>query len=94
MDLETVTSKVIEVIKSIGRDSGCEEAPVDETTRPINDLSWFDSLMWPVSMSLLADELGMEIPDDVNIYKSEKGDPLSTREAAARLIEILHTKGV
>lgn len=92
MTFDSITSGIIEALQDIGTASGYDEQPLDEKTCPAKDLAWFDSLIQTHSLVMLSDKFGVEIPNDANIYKSDTGDPLSIKEAAARLLEILNGK--
>lgn len=92
MSLDSITSGIIEVLKDIGTASGYEEQQLDEKTCPAKDFAWFDSLIQTHSLGMLSDKFGVEIPNDANIYKSDTGEPLSIKEAAARLLETLNER--
>ncbi|MDJ0616017.1 MAG: hypothetical protein QNJ63_04565 [Calothrix sp. MO_192.B10] len=71
MTPEDVKVKLIEVLQEIQKDSGYEGQPITGTTCPIDDLGWFDSLLCPVAISMLATTLNANIPNDKNIFLSE-----------------------
>lgn len=83
---DTVTQKLIEVLRGIQSDSGFEDGVVTGSTCPLRDLEGFDSLVWPYSIGELADELGEEIPNDVNIFVSKDGRRKLTVEETARAV--------
>jgi hypothetical protein len=87
MNVEQVEAKLIEVLCSIQSDSGYP-AEIGSATCPI-ELEGFDSLIWPVSIGILASELGIDIPGGINIYLSEKENkPLTVRESAQVVWEL------
>ncbi|KOP24975.1 hypothetical protein AMR41_16210 [Hapalosiphon sp. MRB220] len=73
MTPEDVKVKLIEVLQEMQNDSGYEGQPITETTCPIDDLGWFDSLLYPVAITMLASVLNVNIPNDKNIFLSEDG---------------------
>lgn len=70
---EDVKVKLIEVLQEMQNDSGYEGQPITGTTCPIDDLGWFDSLLCPVAITMLASVLNVNIPNDKNIFLSEDG---------------------
>ena len=89
MDDATVTEKLIEVLREIQSNSGHETDGFAPETRPLVDLEGFDSLLWPVAISMLATTLGVEIPNNKNIYVSEDGThPLTIKESAAAVCRV------
>lgn len=73
MDVALVVATITKVLKQIQADSGYEEVPIIESTCPLMDLQGFDSKVWPVSIGMIGDDLGIEIPLDKNIYISKNG---------------------
>ena len=61
--------------------------------RPLSgDLEGFDSLLWPVAIGILATELGINIPNNKNIFLSEDGkQQLTISESAAMVCEMVST---
>lgn len=87
MNTEIVEAKLIEVLEGIQAASG-EECPllVGET-KPLEDLPQFDSKVWPVAIGMVAAELSIDIPDDVNIFRNkESAEALTITEIVARLL--------
>ena len=53
----------------------------------------FDSKIWPVAIGILAGEIGIEIPDDVNIFVSEDGETaLSIDQVVAAVCKLGHRR--
>jgi len=71
MDVAHVKDKLIEVLDQIQADSGLECPVLTGATRPVGSLPKFDSKIWPVATTILATEIPVEIPDDVNIFVDE-----------------------
>jgi hypothetical protein len=93
METEVVKEKLIEVLKSIQSDSGYESDSINESTCPLKDLEGFDSKVWPYAIEELATELGVEIPNNVNIYVSKDGKHhLTINESASKVCEIINNK--
>lgn len=89
-DVALVVVTITEVLKQIQADSGYEEIQIDESTCPLMDLQGFDSKIWPVSIGMIGDVLGIEIPLDENIYISKNGiQRLTIRETASVVHQIV-----
>lgn len=87
MTIDDVRTRLIEVLRLIQEESGQPEVEMDDTTCPATDLIGFDSKLWPVSMGMLADELDINIPLDVNIYLTPDGKrKLTIKEIAERVL--------
>lgn len=93
MNNETVVRTIIAVLQRLREDIEYAEQVIEPTTCPAKDLSWFDSLMWPVSTTMLEEELGFEIPDHLNLFKADDGSPLSVKQAATKLLTYHNEKG-
>lgn len=92
MNAEFVEAKLIEVLEGIQADSG-EACPlIVGETKPIEELPQFDSKVWPVAIGMIAAELNINVPDDVNIFRGEDGANASTiSEIVARLLALAET---
>ena len=90
MDPSMLKEKLIAVITQIQTDSGLECPPITEATRPVETLPKFDSKVWPVATTILSIEIGVPIPNDVNIFvdKTTK-KPRSIDEIVDFLRELL-----
>ena len=71
MDPTALKGKLIAVLGQIQADSGLECPPLTGATKPVENLPEFDSKVWPVATTILATEIGMTIPNDVNIFVDE-----------------------
>lgn len=89
MNAELVEAKLIEVLEGIQADSG-EDCPlIVGETKPIEELPQFDSKVWPVAIGMIAAELNINVPDDVNIFRGEEGaDALTISQIVARLLAL------
>lgn len=91
MSPEDVKVKLIEVFQEIQRDSGYEATQMAGTTCPVTDLQGFDSLLCIESIGMLADKLGVEIPNGNNIFLSKNGRQwLTIDESVAVVCEIVN----
>lgn len=54
--------------------------------KPVEDLPEFDSKIWPVAIAMLADALKVEIEDDVNIFREERGRRALTLDEAVEMV--------
>ena len=68
MEHATLQEKLIAVIRQVQTDSGLECPPLEGETKPVGNVPKFDSMVWPVATTLLAEELRKEIPNGVNIF--------------------------
>lgn len=86
-----VKTKLLGVLQDIQASCGQACPPLTGTIKPLEDLPNFDSLIWPVAVCMVASELDITIPDDVNIF-STKVDciALTIDETIAMLIEIIN----
>lgn len=92
MTREQAESAVIQVIVEIQEMSGRECLEIGAGTKPIGDVIGFDSLNALEATVAVAARLGMEIPNEANVFINEAGDAaLSVREIAGRLMEIAKT---
>lgn len=85
-----LTEKLITVIGQIQVDSGLECPQLTGTTKPVDTVPKFDSMVWPVATTILSTEIGAPIPNDVNIFVDEATKlPRSIDETAAFVHELL-----
>ena len=90
MDPATVTRRLIAVLGQIQAESGLECPRLSGTVKPVENLPEFDSLVWPVATTLLATEIGMTIPNKVNIFVDETTKlPRSIDETAVAVCDLL-----
>lgn len=87
MNTEIVEAKLIEVLEGIQAASG-EACPlIVGETKPLEDLPQFDSKVWPVAIGMVAAELSIDIPDDVNIFRNKDSvEALTITEIVAQLL--------
>jgi hypothetical protein len=71
MDAAIVKENLIAVIAEIQTASGLDCPPLDGVTRPVGAVPKFDSKIWPVATTILAEKIKVPIPDDVNIFYDE-----------------------
>jgi hypothetical protein len=94
MLVENVRIELMAVIQEIQQDSGFKESPLAGTTCPASDVEGFDSPLWLDAIGMLADRLGVRIPNGNNIFLSEDGKRHHTiDEAAAMVCEIVQNGG-
>ena len=90
MNPEQVHEKLVEVLVEIQTDSGLEIPDIVGNLRPANDLPEFDSLIWPAATGMLAERLGIEIPNNENLFVSADGRHWrSIDEIVARVVELV-----
>ena len=89
MNQNEVEVKLIEVLQDIQSDSGYDGNKIAGTTCPLSDLEGFDSMLWPVAISILATMLNINIPNEKNIFLSEDGvQQLTISQSAVLVCEI------
>ena len=71
MEAIAVKDKLITILGQIQTDSGLECPQLTGTTRPIDNIPEFDSKVWPVATTILSSEIGVPIPNDVNVFVDE-----------------------
>jgi hypothetical protein len=65
---DAVKACLINVLKEVQETSGLECPDLAGDTRPVESLPKFNSKVWAVATSLLADQIGAVIPNDANIF--------------------------
>ena len=73
---------IVEVIEDIQLASRGDANAIAGSTCPLRDLQNFDSLVCTEAMTALSIELGIDIPDNVNIFVSENGTERDIDEIA------------
>ncbi len=86
MDPKDVCAALIAVLQEIQQESGLDCPPLDGGTVAPEAIPNFDSTVWPVATVLVAEKLGIEIPDDVHIFGGQDNKPLLTLSEASELI--------
>ncbi|NKC11836.1 MAG: hypothetical protein GKR94_06430 [Gammaproteobacteria bacterium] len=67
----TLKKKLIAVLEQIQIDSGLECSRLDGAVKPVEGIPQFDSKVWPVATTILAVEVGVAIPNNMNIFVDE-----------------------
>jgi hypothetical protein len=86
MNLETVKSALIGVVKDIQRFGGHDESKVSGGVYPVKDLPSFDSQICIEAMSMLSSSLGVDIPLDRNIFATKDKKQLLTIDEASAVV--------
>ncbi len=90
MDPTALKEKLIAVLGQIQADSGLKCPYLTGTSKPVENLPEFDSTVWPVATTILATEIGMTIPNDVNIFVDKMTNlPHSIDETAVIISDLL-----
>ena len=90
MDPATLKEKLIAVLGQIQVDSGLACPALTGATKPVENIPKFDSKVWPVATTILSTEIGVPIPNDVNIFVDETTKlARSIDETAAFVCELL-----
>ena len=90
MDPAALKGELIAVLGQIQTDSGLECPPLTGATKPVENLPEFDSKVWPVAITILATEIGVTIPNDVNIFVDERTKlPCSIDDTAIFVSDLL-----
>lgn len=93
MNSNSIKEKIIAILHQIQADSGFEHPPLNGTTKPVEALESFDSIVWPVATTMLATEIGTTIPDELNIFCHDKTKlPKSIDEIADFLCDLSKTQ--
>ncbi|WP_313271284.1 hypothetical protein [Stenotrophomonas sp.] len=71
MDSALIQSALVEVLQNIQASSELECPVIGGVTKPIEELPEFDSKIWPVAIGMLSAKLGIDIANDVNIFRKE-----------------------
>ena len=94
MQQATLKVKLIDILSQIQADSGLECPVLIGATKPIEHLPKFDSKVWPVATTILATEIGVSIPNDMNIFVDETTKlPRSIDETATYVCDLLNRDG-
>jgi len=87
---DDIKIELIEVIQEIQRDSGFQAIPLTGTTCPVTEVEGFESPLWLDAIGMLAERLGVRIPNGSNIFLSEDRQHRHTiDEAVAVVCEIV-----
>lgn len=90
MDVDHVRKELITILGQIQAMSGLVCPVLTGATIPITDLDKFNSKIWPVATGMLAATLGMEIPNNVNIFSTRGAcrTPFSIDQTVAEVCRI------
>jgi hypothetical protein len=90
LDSSTVKQKLIAILEEIQRTSELECPALTGDTRPTEALPNFDSKAWPVATTILAIELGIPLPNEVNIFCEDRTKtPRSIDETAEFVCQLI-----
>lgn len=94
MQPKELLKTLIEIIGQIQTDSELECPPLTGATKPVGAVPEFDSKVWPVATTILATQIEVPIPDDVNIFIDETTkEPRSLDEIAVFVCELQKKQG-
>jgi len=89
MDSITVKQELVKVLQQIQSASGLPCPSLNGTIKPVDQLPEFDSKMWPVAIGMLAQALGVEIADDINIFRQDHSTTaLTLDETVAKVMAV------
>jgi len=86
LDENTVAKKIIDTLGRLQEAGGFSEAYLRESSCPVAELQEFDSQLWVLAMTLIADELDIEISDSENIFVSSDGGNLDIATIARNVL--------
>jgi len=93
-DKKLIIEKIIQVLKKIQEEGGFEQIEINLETNPVKDMPEFDSQLWIVAITILAEELQIVIPNNLNIFISENGEESpNIEEIAQRILDALQYEG-
>ena len=88
--VKRLRTSLIRVLEEIQGKSNLDCPPLTGATKPSSELPEFDSMIWPVATTLLSIAIGTEIPNDINIFVSEKtSQEHSINETVALVCELV-----
>jgi acyl carrier protein len=87
VDQTQVESAVIELLIELQSLAGEETAPITQTTRPLADLAFFDSLLGLELTVSLEERLGIEIDEQTVFADGDTREPLSVAQIAEMISE-------
>jgi hypothetical protein len=91
---DAIRDALIKILKQVQTSCGHADADsITATTRPMLDLENFDSNVALPTIELLALELGITIPKDVNIFVSSDGKKKLTVDEAVLVVAQCIAKG-
>lgn len=88
MDKETIIKRLIDEIMKNQKLNGIHDCRLENNTKPIGDLSTFDSLTSAEVLTemeqILEDEYGIECELDVSLFYTDKGRKAMTKKISHR----------
>ncbi len=95
MDAALIQTTLVEVLQNIQATSELECPPLGGATKPIEDLPNFDSKIWPVAIGMLGAKLGINIANDVNIFRQDDSCiALTIDEIVAKVVALVEAQAV
>ena len=89
-----VKDKLVRVLRTIQELGGfADGVTIGEDTIPLEDLEEFDTQVVPIAITLLAKELGAEIPNNENVFLSADGRAALSVEAVCGRVADIVNKG-
>lgn len=93
MDAALIQKTLVEVLQNIQATSELECPPLGGATKPIEDLPKFDSKIWPVAIGMLGAKLGINIANDVNIFRQDNSCvALTIDEIVAKVVALVEVQ--
>ena len=90
MEPALIKAKLIEVLQTVQALSAETCPPLDDATRPVEQLPRFTSKVWPVAAGMLGLALGRSIPCEKNIFVDDVSKaPLAISETVALVLAML-----
>ena len=95
MDAALIQATLVEVLLNIQATSELECPPLGGATKPIEELAKFDSKIWPVAIGMLGAKLGINIANDVNIFRQDDSCiALTIDEIVAKVVALVEAHAV
>lgn len=95
MDAAQIQTTLVEVLQNIQATSELECPPLGGATKPIEELPKFDSKIWPVAIGMLGVKLGINIANDVNIFRQDDSSiALTIDEIVAKVAALVDAQAV
>lgn len=87
-DLEQVRRTLVSVIEEVQSATDLECPLLEGGTMSLDDVPELDSMVVPAAIELLAERLGITIPDEVNIFEDQDGAARSIDDVALAVCDI------
>ena len=85
MELSDLITRICKAVSDLQAANSRDAAPVSPDTCPIRDLDEFDSHNGLELTCALAEDYGLDVPVDENIFLDDQDRPLTIRQIAQRL---------